>query len=291
MVLFPETRFEAFLAKIAGQEGPDLEPITRTEAFLDDIADGENNLEPRTRIEYWLQKIAENAGGGGASVNDILSAYFNRESVAPGKVTFTGTTLYVTPAYSPIVEFDAPEMTADSTQATSATNGHFAHCDKLVRVSMPKLQTLYNKNAYFSDCPKLTSVDLSALTSAYSSNMFKNCTSLKRVVLPRLSGTQSIMPTDFAPNSGIEYLDIGSAIRLAGNALRNMTQLTQLVLHRADVVTLDNVNAFTGTPFASDGTGGVLYVPSAQIAGYQADTNWSTILSYTNNDIAAIEDM
>ena len=63
MVLVPETRFEAFLAKIAGQEGPDLEPITRTEAFLDDIADGENNLEPRTRFEYWLQKIAENAGG------------------------------------------------------------------------------------------------------------------------------------------------------------------------------------------------------------------------------------
>ena len=63
MVLVPETRFEAFLAKIAGETGPDLEPITRIEAFLDDIADGENNLEPRTRIEYWLQKIAENGGG------------------------------------------------------------------------------------------------------------------------------------------------------------------------------------------------------------------------------------
>lgn len=63
MVLFPETRFEAFLAKIAGESGPDLEPITRMEAFLDDIADGENNLEPRTRLEYWLQKIAENGGG------------------------------------------------------------------------------------------------------------------------------------------------------------------------------------------------------------------------------------
>lgn len=73
MVLVPETRFEAFLAKIAGQEGPDLEPITRTEAFLDDIADGENNLEPRTRFEYWLQKIAENAGGGGIqSVTGVI---------------------------------------------------------------------------------------------------------------------------------------------------------------------------------------------------------------------------
>lgn len=67
MVLVPETRFEAFLAKIAGETGPDLEPITRIEAFLDDIADGENNLEPRTRIEYWLQKIAENGGGGGGT--------------------------------------------------------------------------------------------------------------------------------------------------------------------------------------------------------------------------------
>jgi hypothetical protein len=68
MVLVPETRFEAFLAKIAGEEGPDLEPITRTEAFLDDIAGAGHDLEPRTRIEYWLQKIAENAGGGGGGI-------------------------------------------------------------------------------------------------------------------------------------------------------------------------------------------------------------------------------
>ena len=59
MVLVPETRFEAFLAKIAGESGPDLEPITRTEAFLDDIAGAGHDLEPRTRFEYWLQKIAE----------------------------------------------------------------------------------------------------------------------------------------------------------------------------------------------------------------------------------------
>lgn len=32
-----------------------------------------------------------------------------------------------------------------------------------------------------------------------------------------------------------------------------------------------------------------LYVPSAQVAGYQAAANWSTILGYANNNILPVE--
>ena len=53
---------------------------------------------------------------------------------------------------------------------------------------------------------------------------------------------------------------------------------------------LGNVSAFTGTPFASGGTGGTLYVPQDLISSYQADTKWSTVLGYNaNNQIKAIE--
>lgn len=64
----------------------------------------------------------------------------------------------------------------------------------------------------------------------------------------------------------------------------------KLAIYRSDaVVPLDNINAFSNTPFASGGSGGTLYVPSALISSYQSATNWSTILGYANNSIAALE--
>lgn len=44
-----------------------------------------------------------------------------------------------------------------------------------------------------------------------------------------------------------------------------------------------------GTPFASGGTGGTLYVPNALKSSYQSASNWSTILGYATNSIQAIE--
>ena len=50
-----------------------------------------------------------------------------------------------------------------------------------------------------------------------------------------------------------------------------------------------DLNAFDGTPFASNGTGGKLYVRQDMIASFQSAANWSTLLSYPNNQILAIE--
>lgn len=76
---------------------------------------------------------------------------------------------------------------------------------------------------------------------------------------------------------------------LAVNALYGCAALSTLILRSTTVVNLQNVNAFSNTPFASNGSGGTLYVPQALIADYQAATNWSTILGYTNNQILPIE--
>lgn len=67
------------------------------------------------------------------------------------------------------------------------------------------------------------------------------------------------------------------------------TNLTVLVLRRTTVNNLSNVSAFANSPFASGKAGGTLYVPNDLIASYQAATNWSTILGYTNNQIKSIE--
>lgn len=89
---------------------------------------------------------------------------------------------------------------------------------------------------------------------------------------------------------GIETVDFSADIGASfSNGYFRYTKLTKLILRKSSLVTLMAIGAFNDSPFASNGTGGTLYVPSALISTYQANTNWSTILGYANNSIQAIE--
>lgn len=69
----------------------------------------------------------------------------------------------------------------------------------------------------------------------------------------------------------------------------NSSALDTMILRNSAICILDNISAFNGTPFASGGSGGTLYVPQARITEYTQATNWSTILGYANNQILPIE--
>lgn len=73
------------------------------------------------------------------------------------------------------------------------------------------------------------------------------------------------------------------------NTWNGNSSLNVIVLRDTTVRGLDSINAFTNTPFASNGVGGTLYVPNSLISTYQSAYNWSTILGYSNNSIVAIE--
>lgn len=114
---------------------------------------------------------------------------------------------------------------------------------------------------------------------------FANCTSLKTAVFNDLKSTNN-----FQGCSALEAVDFKSAI--LGGAFSSCTKLATLVIRATSLASLNNVNAFTGTPFASGKAGGTLYVPSALISSYQSASNWSTILGYgsgAQNSIQAIE--
>ena len=81
----------------------------------------------------------------------------------------------------------------------------------------------------------------------------------------------------------------GTYERLYNNALSRCSALKTLIIRESYCWTLGGTGTFTSTPFASNGTGGTLYVPQAMISTYQTDATWSTILSYTNNQILPIE--
>lgn len=119
---------------------------------------------------------------------------------------------------------------------------------------------------------KITGLELPALNLISWGPMFRNSSLLEKVRLgissTALSGTHTFGDSWFRDCPKMDTLIIG---------------YTNMIL------VLSGVAAFNNTPFASSGTGGTLYVPQSMIAAYESNTNWSTILSYTNNQILSIE--
>ena len=115
-----------------------------------------------------------------------------------------------------------------------------------------------------------------------------NMSGITAVALPSLTTMTS---NAFRNDANLEKVDFGTGVTsvVASNMFYGDPKLNVLVIRKSAVVGLNNINAFQGTPFASGGTGGTLYVPSAQITSYQSSSNWTTILGYANNSIQAIE--
>lgn len=135
--------------------------------------------------------------------------------------------------------------------------------EKLVSVSLQNLAT-GNLTYLFHQCSGLTSVVLPSFNGRLNSNNFRKCTSL--IAIDTLSPTIS---------NAYEFVDCSN--------------LVTIILRGSSVATLEGLTSFNGTPFASNGTGGTLYVPQSLVASYQAETNWSTLLGYPNNQILPIE--
>lgn len=141
----------------------------------------------------------------------------------------------------------------------------------------------------FMNCSSITSVKSDTWTTIYSSspNIFQNCTSLTDVDFPALT---SVGLRTFSGCSALAELDLPSAKSISTYAFENCSALNTLILRKIDtVVTLSGVTAFNGTPFASGGTGGTVYVPQALIESYQTATNWSTLYAAGTCNFVAIE--
>lgn len=144
------------------------------------------------------------------------------------------------------------------------------------------------KERSFNSSTALTSVFMENVGSGYGQYCFYNCTGLITGVL-KASESFALPSHTFNGCTHMTALDLTDFTLNAGSSLLNASALKTLIIRNASVAVLGNINVFSGTPFASGGTGGTLYVPSALISDYQAASNWSTILGYENNSIVAIE--
>ena len=144
--------------------------------------------------------------------------------------------------------------------------------------------------ACFRYCSNLESINLPNLTNAnVGGDNFANCSKLRGIVLPKIS-TFSTNGGDFNSNADFVYADFGGVVNIIPrNTFINSSKFGLFVLRSQTLIPLANINAFSGTLFASGKSGGTLYVPNSLISAYQSETNWGTILGYATNSIQAIE--
>jgi len=161
----------------------------------------------------------------------------------------------------------------------------FMRCANITSVFAPNLTNIRSQT--FAECSGITSISFPELISAQGSQHFSRCSNLTNVYLPKM---ETFGDNFFQVCTNLEILDLPSATSI--NYVRFLygcSKLKTLILRYPNNVVPISNDALTSTPFASDGTGGTIYVPQALIPSYQSATNWSTILESENNQILPIE--
>ena len=161
------------------------------------------------------------------------------------------------------------------------TIGRYAFMDSVLqKAEIPKATHL--ENGVFHRCSNLSSISCNNVI--YMGNSAFTNTALTDVYAPK---ALQLADNALANNPSLQYIEVGPLTNknyVYRNTFLNCPSLTALVIRATKLITLENVNAFEGTPIAS-GTG-YIYIPSALIPNFQTATNWSTFA----NQFRALED-
>lgn len=187
------------------------------------------------------------------------------------------------PSEGGLIDFIEGAMTVfESGEITVVRHSGFANYTNLTEISLPNCTSL-GVNAFHS-CTNLTKLFLPKVQNLPVNNAFFGVTC--PLVLPSCKGTTYNRLTQYKGS----VIDLGLGSYTIGSySFNNCSNLKRLILRQQSLPTLENVNGFVNTPFASNGSGGTLHVPQDLISSYQSATNWSVILGYANNQILPIE--
>lgn len=175
-----------------------------------------------------------------------------------------------------IIEFNDDLLTAVKDRA-------FYQCPELTSVNLPNV-TLGKAEEAFYYCKKLKNVNLPNITEL--SGTFGECSALTSVNVPKL---KKIGGSTFQYCTALTSIDLPNVTGIGYSVFWDCTKLTSIILRSETMCTLSSTNSFTRTPFASDGTGGTVYVPQALITQYQSATNWSSLYAGGKCNFVAIE--
>lgn len=130
-------------------------------------------------------------------------------------------------------------------------------------------------------------------------NAFRECRYLTEAHFPSLTSYGATSYIFYMPVSGVKKLSLldWGKCDLRSNLFSYASNLKTLILRKTTIATVNNVNTFSGTPFANGGSGGTIYIPKALYDhlgdgtsnDYKAATNWSTVDGYGTITWAKIE--
>jgi len=211
-----------------------------------------------TTLSDAVASLADGYGqGGGYSPDDIASG-----AEPSGVFDITGVNFARDYAF-----YGCQNITEVKGKTSNLTADCFNNCNGIEKIHVELTGNKF-RNYYFKNCKKLkTAVFLQNITYGEYSGaaaMFYGCTSLEVADLM----AQKLGTDTFYYNQKLNTL-----------ILRNTSQRTAFYFDPK----------FSTTPFKESGTGGTLYVPQSMISVYEADSDWSKLLSYPNNQILPIE--
>ena len=145
-------------------------------------------------------------------------------------------------------------------------------------ITKVKGENLYGAYSVFEYCSALTEWNLHFIELGYVNFFSQNCPLLKKVVLKidRNNGSGNFL-------QGCPELEIAdfTVPNIRGATFSKCYKIQTLIIRNTDrIVSLDNVSAFTDTPFRGyNDLSGVVYVPQALIENYKTANNWKTVFA------------
>lgn len=157
----------------------------------------------------------------------------------------------------------------------------------LTKIEMPSLTNMQiGFQSGFSGCADLETANFPNVTiiSSNTSSIFYNCTKLKNVDFSSLESCNSYNSNIFSSCTSLQTIDLNKINVIPSGTFGNCTSLTDVTLKATSLVTLRNIDAFSGiTPPVT------IHVPSSLISSYQSATNWSTLYNDSKVTFVAIQ--
>lgn len=167
-------------------------------------------------------------------------------------------------------------------KATKIEANAFQQMTKVTSIKVPAATSIGN---YAFASTGITEIDLPNLTTV-SQRAFNSCRSLTSVNIPEAT---RLNQAAFCDCRVLTAIDLPKVTYMEHYAFQACSTLTTVILRSETLCSLQGNTVFQDTPFASGGTGGVVYVPSALIESYKTATNWSALFEAGSLTFAAIE--
>lgn len=237
----------------------------------------------------------------GTTLIDITDTTATASDVAPGKYFYTSDGIKTAGEgsgggvdNSTGILDGSISGTYSNSDVTTLRMHALSYCKSLTSIILPNV-TSTDTNAFYND-DHVTSIFFPKLTRSGTYAM-SGMKALIAVSLPAFSGS---LPNFFmSGDSALRAVDFGvNTSGLGGQSFGSCSSLETVVLRRTNtIVNCTANNTFNGTPFASGGSGGTVYIPKVlydhlgdgTALDYRSATNWSTIDGYGTITWAQIE--